>query len=70
MEKNGRKGALVLEPTDRWSSLDASELFDVASWGKGYFSVNDEGHVLVHPEKDPARAIDLVSLTLTPYSRK
>jgi arginine decarboxylase len=62
LEKNGRKGALVLEPTDRWSSLDASELYDVASWGKGYFSVNDEGHVLVHPEKDPVRSIDLKKL--------
>jgi arginine decarboxylase len=62
LEKNGRKGSLVLEPTDRWSSLDASELFDVASWGKGYFSVNDEGHVLVHPEKDAARSIDLKKL--------
>src|SRR5580700_418155 len=62
LEKNGRKGALVLEPTDRWSSLDASELFDVASWGKGYFSVSDEGHVLVHPEKEPGRSIDLKKL--------
>jgi len=62
LEKNGRKGALVLEPTDRWSTVDASELFDVASWGKGYFSVNDEGHVLVHPEKDTARSIDLKKL--------
>jgi arginine decarboxylase len=62
LDKNGRKSTLVLEPTDRWSSLDASELFDVASWGKGYFSVNDEGHVLVHPEKDPARSIDLKKL--------
>jgi arginine decarboxylase len=62
LEKNGRKGASVLEPVDRWSSVDASELFDVASWGKGYFSVNDEGHVLVHPEKDPARSIDLKKL--------
>jgi arginine decarboxylase len=62
LEKNGRKGGLVLEPTDRWSTVDASELFDVASWGKGYFSVNDEGHVLVHPEKDTARSIDLKKL--------
>jgi arginine decarboxylase len=62
LEKNGRKGSLVLEPTDRWSTVDASELFDVASWGKGYFSVNAEGHVLVHPEKEPARAIDLKKL--------
>jgi arginine decarboxylase len=62
LEKNGRKGPLVLEPTDRWSSLDARELYDVASWGKGYFSISDEGHVLVHPEKDVARSIDLKQL--------
>jgi arginine decarboxylase len=62
LEKNGRKGPLVLEPTDRWSALDARELYDVASWGKGYFSVSDEGHVLVHPEKEPARSIDLKKL--------
>ena len=30
--------------------------------GKGYFSVNDQGHVLVHPEKEPARSIDLKKL--------
>jgi arginine decarboxylase len=62
LEKNGRKGSGVMEPTERWSSVDASELFDVASWGKGYFSVSDEGHVLVHPEKEPARSIDLKKL--------
>ena len=33
-----------------------------ARWGKGYFSVNDAGHVCVHPTKDPARAIDLKEL--------
>lgn len=62
MEKNGRKTSLVLEPTDRWSSQDASELYDVASWGKGYFSVSEEGNMLVHPEKDPTRSIDLKKL--------
>jgi arginine decarboxylase len=61
LEKNGRK-TLVLEPTDRWSIQDASELYDVASWGKGYFSVNDEGNVVVHPEKDPSRSIDMKKL--------
>ena len=65
MDRNGRKGSLVLEPVDRWSAQDASELFDVASWGKGYFSVSEQGHVLVHPEKDPARAIDLKQLVDT-----
>jgi arginine decarboxylase len=62
LDKNGRKGSGLLEPTDRWSTVDASELFDIPRWGKGYFSVNDEGHIVVHPEKDPARAIDLKKL--------
>jgi len=46
----------------RWSVADAEELYEVASWGKGYFSVNQAGHVCVHPEKDPQRAIDLKHL--------
>ena len=48
--------ATVFEPTERWTVADASELYDVASWGKGYFSVGANGHVRVHPSKDPARA--------------
>src|SRR5437879_11593607 len=56
---------MVLEPTERWSVQDASELYDVASWGKGYFSVDNNGHVRVHPEKDPARSIDLKELVDT-----
>ena len=61
MEKNGRKAA-VLDPTDRWSTNAASELYDVASWGKGYFSIGAKGTVQVHPEKDPERFIDLKKL--------
>src|SRR5450432_2325409 len=48
-----------MEPTERWTPQVASDLYDVASWGKGYFSVGENGHVRVHPEKDPARSIDL-----------
>jgi arginine decarboxylase len=51
-----------MEPTERWSPQRASDLYDVASWGKGYFSVGDNGHIRVHPEKDPARSIDLKEL--------
>ena len=65
MERNGRKGSLVMEPTERWTPQVASDLYDVASWGKGYFSVSDGGHVRVHPEKDPARSIDLKELVDT-----
>ncbi len=42
---------------------DATELYEVDRWGKGYFSISQAGHVLVHPEKDPSRAIDLKQLT-------
>jgi len=65
LEKNGRKSSAVLEPSDRWSVQHARELYDIASWGKGYFSVDEQGHVLVHPEKDTARAIDLKKLVDT-----
>jgi len=52
----------VREPADRWTIADAGELYDVASWGKGYFSVGPNGHVWVHPDKDPNRHIDLKEL--------
>ncbi len=62
MERNGRKGSLVIEPAERWTTQDASELFDVASWGKGYFSVDANGHVRVHPNRDPNQSVDLKEL--------
>ena len=54
--------AAVWEPTERWSTADAGELYDVASWGKGYFSVGENGHLWVHPAKEPSRGIDLKEL--------
>jgi len=56
---------MVIEPTERWTPRVASDFYDVSSWGKGYFSVSDTGHVRVHPEKDPARSIDLKELVDT-----
>jgi len=54
--------ATVWEPTERWTTADAGELYDVASWGKGYFSVGENGHVWVHPTKEASRGIDLREL--------
>lgn len=54
--------AAVWEPTERWTTVDAGELYDVSRWGKGYFSVGANGHLWVHPSKDPARSIDLLEL--------
>jgi arginine decarboxylase len=50
------------EPADRWSIAEAGELYDVSRWGKGYFSVGNNGHLWVHPSKEPARGIDLKEL--------
>jgi arginine decarboxylase len=55
-------GAPVREPADRWTTAEAADLYDVASWGKGYFSVGTNGHLWVHPNKDPNRSLDLKEL--------
>ena len=47
---------------DVFTATDAGELYEVDRWGKGYFSVSTEGHVLVHPTKDLSRSIDLKQL--------
>jgi arginine decarboxylase len=57
--------AQVREPADRWTISDAAELYDVANWGKGYFSVAENGNVLVHPTKESNRSIDLKQLVDT-----
>ncbi len=54
--------APVREPADRWSIAEAGELYDVSRWGKGYFSVGQNGNVWVHPDKEPSRGIDLKEL--------
>lgn len=46
----------------KWSVTEATELYDVARWGQGYFAINEQGHVTVHPTKDPARGVDLKRL--------
>lgn len=53
---------MLEDATRRWSVQDATELYEVERWGKGYFSVSPAGHLRVHPEKDPARSIDLKQL--------
>jgi arginine decarboxylase len=61
---NGRSAPPVANTssTRSWSVHEASELYEVARWGNGYFSVNAAGHVQVHPTRDPAQAIDLKEL--------
>lgn len=55
----------VREPSERWTVADARDLYDIDRWGKGYFSISESGHVLVHPTKDPRRYVDLKELVDT-----
>jgi len=48
--------------TSVWTTSDAADLYEINRWGKDYFSIGDDGHVRVHPTKDPARWIDLKQL--------
>ena len=45
-----------------WSLQDATETYNIANWGKGYFSINERGHVAVHPDKTTRYAVDLKEL--------
>jgi arginine decarboxylase len=47
-----------------WSIKNALELYNVEGWGMGYFGINEEGRLAVHPDKDPARSLDLYDLAL------
>ena len=47
---------------EHWTTADAADLYEVARWGNGYFSVGPNGHLLVHPHRDPTRSIDLKQL--------
>ena len=45
-----------------WTITEANEHYDIGRWGQGYFSVSPDGHLLVHPTRDQARAVDLKKL--------
>lgn len=53
---------MLKDAVERWTITDASELYDVPRWGKGYFSINAQGHMQVHPNKDPNISIDMKEL--------
>src|SRR5438876_2520796 len=50
------------ELIDKWNIQDAIETYNVPHWGKGYFGVNQHGHVTVHPHKNAETSIDLKEL--------
>ena len=49
----------VAPNTGGWTIADSAELYGLEQWGNGYFAANDKGHVVVRPERDESREIDL-----------
>jgi arginine decarboxylase len=47
---------------EAWTAADATELYEISRWGKGYFSIGENGQVKIHPTKDASRSIDLKQL--------
>ena len=46
-------------PGSQWRIEDSLELYHVNAWGKGYFGINEAGHVVVRPDTQPGSDIDL-----------
>jgi arginine decarboxylase len=59
----------VTAPSD-WSIERAAQYFNIPGWGAGFFSVNDKGHVVVHPLGQPGPVIDLMDVVEDIRERK
>jgi arginine decarboxylase len=46
----------------KWTIADSAETYGIKSWSNGYFSINDLGHVICHPQGVEAGSIDLKEL--------
>jgi arginine decarboxylase len=57
--KTAVNGSRKNNPAKPWTVEDSLDLYLVNAWGKGYFSINDAGHVMVRPDPQGTNAIDL-----------
>jgi arginine decarboxylase len=46
----------------KWTIADSAETYGIKYWSNGYFSINDVGHVVSHPQGPEAGSIDLKEL--------
>ena len=45
-----------------WTIENSADLYGLHRWGKGYFSINEKGHVAISPESSKKEAHDLMEL--------
>ncbi|HVN43981.1 MAG TPA: biosynthetic arginine decarboxylase [Steroidobacteraceae bacterium] len=57
--KSAANAARKSNPAQPWRIEDSLDLYNVTAWGKGYFSINASGHVVVRPDTTAQHEIDL-----------
>jgi len=55
---------------DNWSIEDAVDLYRVAAWSDGFFTINAQGHVAVQPFDDKELTIDVMDVVAEARRRK
>ena len=52
-----------VEAPEPWTIASARTLYNIEGWGIGYFDINEEGHVVVRPDRERSeRELDLFEL--------
>ena len=51
-------------PPASWTIKDSEKLYNMNGWGLGFFRINAEGRVAVHPDGNPKRGLDLYQLAM------
>ena len=57
-----KSDATASTPASDWSIERAIQYYNMAGWGAGFFSVNEKGHMVVHPHGQGGPTIDLMDV--------
>ena len=53
----------IVGPRADWSIEKARALYNIEGWGAGFFDIDEQGHVVVRPDKEhPERQLSLFEL--------
>jgi len=56
------KALIANDPLRRWTRADALDLYNIPRWGCGYFSISDQGNLIVTPRGEGQGSIDMKEL--------
>jgi arginine decarboxylase len=65
-----KSDATTATPPADWSIEKAIQHYNIAGWGAGFYSVNEKGHMVVHPHGQPGPTIDIMDVVEDIQERK